>query len=270
MSEVSEENKSPWIWKVAIVALPVGLAASVAIALIIKVREGEKTGLEAVSYLASDFETASLRDATTKIDDLVGERDFESEAGQKGMQRMTSFLSGSLASLNLGYLVQSDKGIARGGRIWKNYWIDSDSGSAGDTLLVWTTYSDSKDSASVAALLSVAEWLRGREFDRRVRVAFLWGEEGVPALIEELDKKKEQTVVTVSNLGQGSQNLFRESGSLEGSFAGKNYQFIGSDLEQSASDWKLTTSWDVFEFQVRELCAQIRELAGERVVLQKE
>ena len=254
------------MWKVGIVALPLGLALSVAGALIVKIKEGEKTGMEAVSYLASDFEVANLRDAATKIHGLIGERDFETEAGQKAMQRMTSFVEGSLSSLNLGYQVKTDRGQAKEGRIWKNYWIDSDGSEKNGSLIVWTTYSRKEDSASVAALLSLAEWMRGREFERKVRIAFLWDEQGVSSVREGLAQKKDQAIFAVSDLGQGRMSLKRVSYPLEG---GTGYDFRGSDGEETQSDWKMTAAWDAFEEQVRELCQEVSELAGERVVFQK-
>ena len=43
--ELAGDEKGPWIWKAAIVALPVGLALSAGVAMFLKVTRAEKTGI---------------------------------------------------------------------------------------------------------------------------------------------------------------------------------------------------------------------------------
>ena len=263
----TESEKSPWIWKAAIVALPVGLALSAVVAMAKKISDGEKTGMEGVVYNASDFEVANLRDTAEKIEEAVGERDFETETGQKAMVRLTALIQGSLSSLNLGYQVQSDDGMTKAGRIWKNYWIDSGKQQREGDLLVWTTYSQEEDSASVAALLSVAEWMRGREFERRVRIAFLWGDEALPTMQESLNQKKSQISLNVSGIGQGTYGVGKDV--LSGTPFFESHYFYGKEGERTETDWKMTFAWEGFEQQVNELCEEVSELAGEKVVFEK-
>lgn len=264
-----KQGKNPWIWKVAIVALPTGLALSAAIAMVLKINKGPQTGMEAVSYSANDFDVASLRDAASKSGDAIGERDFETPSGQKSMRQVIAFINGSLSSINLGYQVQSDDGSVAGGRIWKNYWIDSSKKSDDGTLVVWCSYSELKESASVAALLSVAEWLRGREFNRRVRIAFVREGESLASVTADLPDKEAEVHFRVSGLGRGSQGLFKTGGPTKGERELAYYQFVGKDPLTTASDWKMTISWEHFEAQVRELCREISEEAGEKVVFRK-
>ena len=258
---IIEQEKSPWIWKAAIVALPLGLALSTAFALIKKVSEPAKTGLEGVTYLAGDFDVAGLRDATEKMETTVGVRDFETQAGQKAMLQGVSLIQGSLSSLNLGYRVKTDEGEVLAGKIWKNYWIDSSEKGKG-ILVVWARYGEVEDSASVAALLSVAEWLRGREFERQVRVAFLRNGESLSSVLEEGAQAEPLTTFEVSQLGRGSRNLLQTGEPAA-------YKFIGEPGVMTATDWKLTSSWELFEWQVRELCEEVSKAAGEKVVFSR-
>ncbi|MGJ8726458.1 MAG: hypothetical protein ACSHYB_18070 [Roseibacillus sp.] len=271
MSNNEEQNdaKSPWIWKAAIVALPVGLALSAAIAVGLKISQGAKTGMEGVTYSATEFSASNLRDAANKAENSIGKRDFETPEGQITMQQMISFITGSLSSINLGYKVQSDEGMTTGGRIWKSYWVDSTEKGDDGAVLVWCEYSDEQNSASVAALLSVAEWLRGRVFERQVRVAFLKDEEGLPGVTSNLSQDEDEIHFHVSGLGQGSRGLMKTGGPLKADRELAFYRLEGKGGERSASDWKMTADWESFEEQVRELCKEISETAGEKVVLQK-
>ena len=264
--ELEDGEKSPWIWKAAIVALPLGLALSAAVAMYLKVTTAEKTGMEAVSYSASDFKVEDLRDSVSKIETLMARRDFESEEGQEEMLRMISFISGSLASINLGYRVENDRGEAKGDRIWKNYWIDSEKATGDDEVLVWTTYSGSQDSASVAALLSLAEWIRGRTFERRIRIAFLWSGDGLPQMMKNLKQNKEQILIEVSGLGQGSYGLTKIKGTPENGTQSESYFFTAEGSEQTATDWKMTLAWETYLQQVRSLCEEVSQLAGESTI----
>ena len=58
-----KEEKSPWVWKAAIVAFPVCLAVFAAIAVGLKVKRGPQTGMEGVTYSATEFSEAILRDS---------------------------------------------------------------------------------------------------------------------------------------------------------------------------------------------------------------
>lgn len=260
-SIVETKEKGPWIYKTIIVALPVGLALSAVIAVGLKVSKEEKTGLEGISYSAQDFSVANLRDAAGKAEEVIGTRNFETDDGQKAMQQMTAFITGSLSSLNLGYRVRSDKGEVVAGRIWKNYWIDSKEEKGEGTLVVWTNYARKEDSATVAALLSLAEWLRGRNFGKRVRVAFVRDAESLESVTADLLGSENLMVFEITGLGQGSEGILKTGGFLEGAKESAVYQFVGKAGPQSASNWKMTTSWDHFEAQVRELCREVATTA---------
>ena len=264
-----KEEKSPWIWKAAMVALPTGLALSAVIAMAIKVNKGPQTGMEAVTYSATDFDVANLRDAVNKVGDVIGARDFETASGQQSMRQVIALINGSLSSINLGYQVKSDEGSVKAGRIWKNYWVDSSEDSEDGTLVVWCSYSDREESASVAALLSVAEWLRGREFERRVRVAFVREGEGLSEVTADLSEKEDQVRFWVSGLGRGSQGLLKTGGATKADRELAFYRFMGENPVTTESDWKMTIAWEHFEAQVRELCEAISEEAGEKVVFRK-
>ena len=269
MTMEEEKEREPWIWKAAIVALPVGLALSAVIAVGLKVSGGEKTGMEGVSYLASEFDEANLRDAASKVENLIGDRDFETPEGQKSMQQMVSFVNGSLSSINLGYQVKSDEGSITAGRVWKNHWIDSSEKAGDGTLVVWCSYAENDESASVAALLSVAEWLRGREFERRVRVAFVKDGTGLASVTADLSEKDDEIQFAVSGLGHGSSGLMKTGGPTKANRELAFYRLKGKDGSKTASDWKMTAAWEAFEAQVRELCEEISEEARERVVFKK-
>ena len=266
MSEEQKE-KGPWIWKAAIVFLPTGLAISAGIAMWMKVTGGTNDELIKLNYLASEFDSKALRDSVSKLEELVGERGYSGERAQVGLRRAASLIEGTIGPNNLGYKVERDTGSAYEGRIWKNYWIDSSESGGDGTVLLWADYSSLQESGSVAALLSVAEWMRGRDFEKRIRLAFLHNEGEVAVVTSDLKANQEQLRIQVQGLGLGSQGLSFESSTEQAEDKVSSFQLSGTTAgSPGQTDWKLTTSWEHFEAQVREVCERISEKAGERVV----
>lgn len=260
-----KEEKAPWVWKAAIVVLPVGLLLSTVIALWLKVTKDEGSEMAKLEYLASDFDPKTLRDSASKLQDYVGERSFQGEEGQKGLRQVGAFVEGSLGPSNLGYNVESDEGLTKEGRIWKSYWVDSTKGGKEGTVLLWVNYSELSEAGSVAALLGVAEWMRGRSFGKKVRIAFLVDEEALPVVRVDLKEKPGATLISVSGLGMGSRDLViaeerRDAG-------GTSLAYEGGTVDSASVDWKLTTSWEHFEAQVRGLCDIIVKEADEKIIL---
>ncbi|MBK1833719.1 hypothetical protein [Roseibacillus ishigakijimensis] len=267
MSENRGKEKKPWIWKAAIVALPAGLGLSAAIAVWLKVSRGPENGMLGLDYAAAELNIANLRDAAGKADDLIGVRDFDTPEGQRRMRMVTSFISGSVGPNNLGYALASDSGVTRSGRIWKNYWIDSREEEGPGTVVVWAVYSDDDQSGSVAALLALSEWIRGREFEHRIRVAWVRDEESLLPVTSDLAERKVEIQLQVTDLGHGSQGVMLLGGETANESESAIYQFTGKEGVASGTDWKLTAAWESYEAQVRELCERVSELAGEKVVL---
>lgn len=263
--KTQDETKGPWVWKAAIVFLPVGLFVSTVIALWLKVSKDDGSDMAKLEYLAADFDPKVLRDSASKLGDYVGERSFQGEAEQKGLRQVAALVEGSLGPNNLGYNVQSDEGLTREGRIWKSYWVDSTKGGKEGTVLLWVNYSDVSESGSVAALLSVAEWMRGRSFGKKVRIAFLVDEEALPVVRADLNEKPGSIQISVTGLGMGSRDLVLAEERRE--VSGSVLAFEGGAVDSASADWKLTTSWEHFEAQVRGLCDVIVEEADEKVIL---
>ena len=262
MSE-GETTKGPWIWKAAIVFLPTGLAISAAIAMWMKVSGGTNDEMVKLNYLASEFDSKSLRDATSKLEDLVGERGYVGESSQIGLRRAAALIEGTVGPNNLGYKVESDKGLTKEGRIWKNYWIDGKEKGGGGVVLLWADYSRMEESASVSALLSLAEWMRGRDFEKKIRVAFLHNEEELPVVTSDLKTRQSVELIQVHGLGMGSNGVSFTAASEQAT----TFLFQGAkEGAPGQTDWKLTTSWEHFEAQVRTLCERVSESAVERVI----
>lgn len=268
MKENLSKTKNPWIWKAAIVALPAGLIISIVIAVALRISRGPDNGMLNLNYIAADLNVANLRDAAGKAEDFIGARDFETPEGQKAMLMMTSFIEGSLGPNNLGYEVFTGEGEVIGGRIWKNYWIDSSKDEGKGTVLVFCLYGEEKDSATVAALISLAEWLRGRTFEHKVRVAFC-RDLNVSQFLAEFSEKKQNSIISVSLLGQGSAGFQQTGGATKDPTKPALYEFFGQPGNLSATDWKMTSAWEEFESQVRGLCEEVRRQAVETVVVAK-
>ncbi|MDQ8191005.1 hypothetical protein [Roseibacillus persicicus] len=263
-----EKAKSPWIWKAAVVALPTGLLLSIVIAVALRINRGPDNGMLNLSYTAAELNVANLRDAVGKAEDLIGVRDFDTPAGQKAMQMMTAFIEGSIGPNNMGYQVYTDEGEVSGGRIWKNYWIDSSKERGDGTVLVACEYGAEDSSATVAALISLAEWLRGRTFERRVRVAFCRDLE-LTDLQADFSDKGRNTVIRVGPLGQGTEGLLKTGGATKDASVPAYYEIVGKPGVSSAADWKMTTAWEEYESQVRALCEEVRDEAVEKVVVER-
>jgi hypothetical protein len=252
MSE-DETQKSPWVWKAAIVALPVGLVLAIIIALALKLSEGPRNEMTELTYAAADFDPGSLLDSVSKLEDLLGRRNFEDKAGQQQMRGTTALIEGSLGPNNLGYEVNSSGALTREGKVWRNYWIEK--GKAGDagTVLLWTRYANADGSPSVAALLSVAEWMRGRNFEQQVILAFV----PTPERLNEIASGEKVTMIEVRDLGQGSRGLETEKSSNQ------NQAWHGNGDDETASDWKLTAAWEQYRAQAEAICAKLSKRARE-------
>ncbi|MDP0490632.1 MAG: hypothetical protein Q7Q71_06245 [Verrucomicrobiota bacterium JB023] len=236
--------KGPAFYKFLLVALPAGLGISVVVALWWKIKAEDQRGMASLSYAASDFSAAGLRDAVGKLEDLIGPRGYDGELEQRRLRQAAALIQGELGLNNLGYTVKDGEAVIAGERIWKDYWVQSGEGSEEEALLIWANYRT--DSASSAALISLAEWLRGRSFSRPVIVAF--AVDGRPKAIPS------EQAIEVTALGQGSSGL--------------TYDRSRNELAPVAAkgevddNWKETLDWDDYLQQVRDLCDRVSELAG--------
>lgn len=259
-----EKAKKPWIWKAAIVFLPAGLFISTVIALWLKVNKDDGSEMANLEYLVADFDPKTLRDSAIKLEDYVGEPSFQGEAGQRALRQVGALVEGSLGPNNLGYNVESDEGLTREGRIWKSFWVDSTKGGKEGAVLVSVNFATPSQAGSVAALLGVAEWMRGRSFGKKVRLAFLVDDSVLPMVRADLKEKPAPVQISISGLGMGSRELVLDE-ELRGAEGGR-LVFSGGEVDSANVDWKLTTSWEHFEAQVRELCEIIAEEADEKVI----
>lgn len=254
MSEI-EKEREPWVWKAAIVALPVGLIAGVVIAMTLKISKGPRNEMVDVVYAVSDYNSAALMDSVSKLDNLLGQRSFSGEGGQQQMRSTAALIQGSLGPNNLGYEVSDDIAFTQAGKVWRNFWIESESVSGEGGLLIWADYTEPRESASVAALLSLAEWVRGRNFSRQITIAFV----ADPVLLSEIASGDDVIRAHVQGLGRGSRQL------SEAEVSPQNLSWFGEGGESSAADWKLTVGRDYYLQQMNELTRRVSELAGESV-----
>lgn len=252
----SEKTRQPWVWKAAIVGLPVGLIAGIIIAMTIKIAKGPRNEMVAATYAARDYSSASLMDSVSKLEDLLGSRSFVGETGQQQMRSSAALIQGSLGPNNLGYVVEDEIAYTREGKVWRNFWLKSESVSGEGHLLIWANYTDPTDSASVAALLSLAEWIRGRNFSREITIAFA----ADPNLLRNIVPEEDLIEVHLTQLGRGSRAL-NSSEVGPGSF-----RWSGQGGEASAADWKLTTGREYFLQQVNEITERVSKLAKESIL----
>lgn len=255
MSE-AEKTKQPWVWKAAIMALPLGLIAGIVIAMTLKVSKGPRNDMVAAVYAAGDFSEAGLLDSVSKLEGFLGERSFSGELGQQQMRGTAALIQGTLGPNNLGYSIESEPAVTREGKVWRHFWIESESVSGKGDLLIWADYTDPSQSASVAALLSLAEWVRGRNFGRQITIAFV----ADPTQINEIVEDGDLIRVRVGAVGHGTRGLT----SIEGD--PQDLVWNGESGEASAADWKLTTSWEDYLSQVNQITAKVSEIAGETVL----
>lgn len=110
--------------KVLIVVFPVGLMVmGVASLFLYEHRRLDKQTEHPMSQAVTQKGMISYY---KKLDDFMSPRGLSSESERKNLIRTTSFIEGTLAPVNTGMVVRSEKVLTRDGRIWKSYSVEFD------------------------------------------------------------------------------------------------------------------------------------------------
>jgi len=120
----NDSRKSPLVYKVLIMALPVGVVIGTIIfmfAYFYMEREEERDHAVIISH---GLRVSDLEDMVGKLTDRIGSRDFETEEGRDGIRRAASMIEGGLGPQNVGYPVKKSEGEAAHGRLWKSLYVE--------------------------------------------------------------------------------------------------------------------------------------------------
>lgn len=243
----------PWIWKAAVFLFPALLGLSIVVAVTLKVTGGAPNAMTQQEYAKTSFDEDSLRDAMNKLTRFMFQRGFSQGIPQEQLQMTSAFLRGTIGPQNLGYQIAEGEGFAEGGRIWKSYWVHSRSGRERDAVTIEVLYPE--ESESLAALLAVAEWMRGRDFQKKVRLGFL---------VKEKDATQSGgVVVRLEDLGKGGQGIEITPEDVKVSPIRFSLSSKTKHPSQTVA-WDEPQAWSNFVLQVSALCEKIAELAGEQ------
>ncbi len=119
-----DPQKSPLVYKVLLMTLPVGVVIGTIIfmfAYFYMEREEERDHAVIISH---GLRVSDLEDMVGKLTDRIGSRDIETEEGRGGLRRAASMIEGGLGPQNVGYPVKRSEGEAAHGRLWKSLYVE--------------------------------------------------------------------------------------------------------------------------------------------------
>jgi len=178
----SAAHDRPTLIQVFLVALPVGLAVAVVVALYIyQLRENRVAEPVAEGVYQKEPTAAALRDYVAKLGgDLVGERNQRDENTLRALNAAASLIEGALGPSNMGYAVHRQK-ISPAGSGLYNVWVENP-GQRNPTEIVEVRVGyDSprkedgilRNAIGVAIALELAHAFSNTENRRTVRFVFL-------------------------------------------------------------------------------------------------
>jgi hypothetical protein len=176
MSEF-DSSKSPRVYKVLLMALPVGVVVGTIIFMFMYFyleREDERNHAVIVSH---GLRVSDLEDMVDKFTDRIGERDLETEQGRVGLKRAASMIEGRLGPQNVGYPVKKCEGQAAYGLLWKSLAVEIRGEDKPDEVVfAAVSYSGAgnvADANSVSTLMMLSASMAREKAARTLRFVFL-------------------------------------------------------------------------------------------------
>ena len=180
-----EATRANPAWKIALVAVPVFLALSSALAMWMWWKRSQEEDLDPrLALAASSVATGELDDHLRKLSVLLGRRDWDSAGGRKNMRRAIAFIEGTLSPLNYGFVIVKGEHLSHDDELWPTVWVDLKGQEEPENVVLVTADYDVSD-AAVAVVLAAANDLRDEEMSKTVRFVFF------PALLYLLDEGKD-------------------------------------------------------------------------------
>jgi hypothetical protein len=105
--------------KITLAVIPALLIVSICVALYL----GANADQEEAKPLEGDITVPEMSDYLLKLNNLIGEREIGTEAGQKAFRRLNAMTAGTLGSENLGYEIFRNQIDSVNGLLWSTIWI---------------------------------------------------------------------------------------------------------------------------------------------------
>jgi len=201
MTSSSEPTRNSAI-KIAIVVIPALLILSICIALYL----GANAEQEEERPIVGEVTVPEMTDYLRKMQSLIGERDLQSEAGQKALRQLAATTMGSLGPENLGYEILKTQKDAAQGLLWPTIWVNA--GDRESTSPVVLAIPQDGSGTGVAFAYGFAEYLTSHQTKVGVRIVFYppLHDEDLPAWVwERCSEKGEKLTAFVKVAGGGNE-----------------------------------------------------------------
>lgn len=137
-------------------------------------REDEREHSVIASY---GLRVDDLDDMVLKFTDRIGVRDYQTDAGQRGLRRAASMIEGRLGPQNVGYPVKKGDGEAIAELQLKSLWVDLLGSSASEQIVIAAvSYAGSgeiADTNCVSTLMMLASSMAREKPAKTIRFVFL-------------------------------------------------------------------------------------------------
>jgi hypothetical protein len=170
-------QKSPRIYKILLMALPVGVVVGTIVFMVMYFYLERKEEREHAVIISHGLRVSDLEDMVGKLTDRIGSRDIETEQGRVGLRRAASMIEGWLGPQNVGYPVKKSEGEAAYGLLWKSLSVELRGEKTPDEVVfVAVSYSGAgevADANGVSTLMMLASAMAREKPAQTLRFVFL-------------------------------------------------------------------------------------------------
>ncbi len=165
MTDTPEVSKVSGI-KVALAVIPALLIFSIVIALYL----GANADQEESEPREGDVTVSEMSDYLLKLNNLIGERDIGTVAGQKAFRQLNAMTTGTLGPENLGYEVYRTQIDSANDLLWSTIWIKAGDRDVKDPVVV--AIPQASRGSGPAFGFGFAEYLTSHQTTAGVRIVF--------------------------------------------------------------------------------------------------
>ena len=152
--------------KITLAVIPALLIVSICVALYL----GANADQEEAKPLEGDITVPEMSDYLLKLNNLIGEREIGTEAGQKAFRRLNAMTAGTLGSENLGYEIFRNQIDSVNGLLWSTIWIKAGDRESREPVVL--AIPQASRGSGPAFGFGFAEYLTSHQTEVGVRVVF--------------------------------------------------------------------------------------------------
>jgi hypothetical protein len=162
---MSEASKISGI-KVTLAVIPALLIVSVCVALYLGANADQEDG----EPLEGDITVSEMSDYLLKLNNLIGEREIDTEAGQNAFRRLNAMTAGTLGFENLGYEIFRNQIDSVNGLLWSTIWIKAGDRESREPVVL--AIPQASQGSGPAFGFGFAEYLTSHQTEVGVRIVF--------------------------------------------------------------------------------------------------